>query len=1195
MGTWTPGPDPTEGNDVFVGSPLNEVALGGGGDDQLFGSSGSDTLNGGDGNDWLYAGFDLDADTLLGGAGNDVIISQGGADTIDGGEGIDHLSVQNFEPAIGVTFDLESTASGYVLLGAGIHVARVESISITLGVGNDVVSGGALNDGIDGADGNDTLVGRGGSDFLSGGVGNDRLDGGDGDDLLNGDDGNDTLLGGAGNDRIFGGTDLGLDTIEGGDGDDTITDGYIINGGTGRDVITSVRPAISIDGGDGDDLLVLYRPADSPGEQFVLSNDGTGSISGGVQVANIEHLYFYAGNGNDTLTLNDFAGALFGTGGNDTLTGGAGDDELDGGSGDDVIRGAGGADFLEGSEGNDDIAGGDGNDEIIDSFGLGDNDSDTLRGDAGDDRIYSYAGVDFIDGGDGVDHVRIVRATGAANYSIDLSGVVSGANIGDGTTLSNVESISLSVVGLAGAVTLNGGNFADDMDGGSGNDLANGGGGNDRFDGRDGDDTLNGGDGNDLMYGGAESDTLSGGSGVDSLMGEDGNDVISDSSGLSTSIDGGDGDDRISIGAGFIDGLIRGGNGIDQLTANGAFNALQFVGIEILNTNGSLVYATVQQLEAFDVIRRSEALPGHAVGLRLSASGQLHLVDELRGSAAVITGTAGQDIIASSDGNDVLYGGAGNDVLDGGSRHDKIYGEAGNDVLYGGAGNDLLDGGDGLDTVSYIKASERVTVNLSLTGSQPVGRIGLDSLVSIEAMIGSNHDDTLIGDAFDNQLSGGNGNDTLAGGGGNDLLVDDAGTTTIINGGAGNDSIMLRNVFTSGTVIGGEGIDELTMFGSLAALTVSTIEILNIGDNTIVAHPGQLEVFDVIRYSAAQPNSAVNIRLASAGAVNLFDELLGRNVVLTGSGGDDVLVTSDLGDYVQAGEGNDTVHTGLGDDTLLGQGGNDVLSGSAGIDFLDGGDGLDVIDGGSGNDTIAQTSNEGRDIINGGSGRDTYHLNGSFGAETFHILTRAEAMLAGITGLAANTEIVITRNGSNTASVIAELDNIEEIEINLLAMTVNDGDGVLGSGMTQGDTIIVFGDFTATSLDYSTIWITGSSANDTVDISGLASAHRVVFESSGGMDRVIGEIRPQDQFNGAFGASDGFSLLSGGGIAQIRSDFAEERVLLDLMLDVKPIFEHTRIGQVDLQVSPHGADFPDWSGADGGTRFDSVTDILLAV
>ena len=63
-----------------------------------------------------------------------------------------------------------------------------------------------------------------------------------------------------------------------------------------------------------------------------------------------------------------------------------------------------------------------------------------------------------------------------------------------------------------------------------------------------------------------------------------------------------------------------------------------------------------------------------------------------------------------------------------------------------------------------------------------------------------------------------------------------------------------------------------------------------------------------------------------------------------------------------------------------------------------------------------------------------------------------------------------------------------------------------------GDTIQVIGNFNApfTSLNFNTITIDGNAGDDTVDISALASAHRIVFRSNGGNDTIVGTLRAQD-------------------------------------------------------------------------------------
>ena len=203
------------------------------------------------------------------------------------------------------------------------------------------------------------------------------------------------------------------------------------------------------------------------------------------------------------------------------------------------------------------------------------------------------------------------------------------------------------------------------------------------------------------------------------------------------------------------------------------------------------------------------------------------------------------------------------------------------------------------------------------------------------------------------------------------------------------------------------------------------------------------------------------------------------------------------------------------DNTINGGDGNDILVGDNAANTLNGAAGNDIIFAGGGNDTINQTSNQGRDIIDGGGGNDTYILTGVAGAETFRIYAVTAGQNAGLaaslnTTFLASTEIVITRTVNGTTTVAAELDNIEEITIGSLNVTANNGNGGPDAGSSGADTIQVIGNFDSTSLNYSTITIEGSAGDDVVDISSLASAHRIVFRSNGGQDTIVGALRPQD-------------------------------------------------------------------------------------
>ena len=56
----------------------------------------------------------------------------------------------------------------------------------------------------------------------------------------------------------------------------------------------------------------------------------------------------------------------------------------------------------------------------------------------------------------------------------------------------------------------------------------------------------------------------------------------------------------------------------------------------------------------------------------------------------------------------------------------------------------------------------------------------------------------------------------------------------------------------------------------------------------------------------------------------------------------------------------------------------------------------------------------------------------------------------------------------------------------------------------------MIGNFNPTSLNFNTITIDGDEGDDTVDITPLQSAHRILFRSNGGNDTIVGTLRPQD-------------------------------------------------------------------------------------
>ncbi len=136
--------------------------------------------------------------------------------------------------------------------------------------------------------------------------------------------------------------------------------------------------------------------------------------------------------------------------------------------------------------------------------------------------------------------------------------------------------------------------------------------------------------------------------------------------------------------------------------------------------------------------------------------------------------------------------------------------------------------------------------------------------------------------------------------------------------------------------------------------------------------------------------------------------------------------------------------------SIDGNNANDILVGNNSANTFDGGGGNDLVFAGSSNDAIIWNANnannsnngtDGHDYVDGGLGSDRITITGSNASESYVVQTRSEAVTAGITGLAADTEMVITRNGTTNGAVIAEVRSIESNVIN----GGNGNDAITGS------------------------------------------------------------------------------------------------------------------------------------------------------
>ncbi|MEW5773041.1 MAG: hypothetical protein AB1916_05905, partial [Thermodesulfobacteriota bacterium] len=597
----------------------------------------------------------------------------------------------------------------------------------------------------------------------------------------------------------------------------------------------------------------------------------------------------------------------------------AGDDTAFGSPGDDYIAGYGGNDVLYGGAGNDWLDGGAGNDALWGGRG-----SDTLQGGAGSDLLHGGEGNSPVQR-DNIDDVEdgVIYSDAASAMTVNLmTGITSG---GDTDTLAYVE----AVVGSGYNDSLYGNPYESNW--------------------------FAGGAGNDTIVGHAGANTLYGvtpwyeASYFDATSGVS----VNLATGIAT---GGGGTDSL---AGITD--VSGSAYDDTLVGDSSNHHNWFMG---MGGNDSIVGTGV----SIDEASYWEASGGVSVDLAAGrASGAdgndtLVSIENVEGSryGDTLVGTSGNNRFDGGGGDDSIVGGAGVDTLDfdevdaavtvdlaagwavqdgdaislsgieavEGSRHDDsilgdssdnfLQGHDGDDTLEGRAGNDTLDGGssydpDEMDFASYAHASAAVTVDLQ-TGSSS-GADGADSLVGIEGVIGSDHNDCLVGVSNSDLYQifiGGLGNDTFVGNGG-DVDVSYAGA-------AGAVTVTIAG--TSGQATGAAGADSLY---NVAMVTGSNYDdVFTGGSLSVYFNPrqgndqvtGGSTAYDVVNYSSA-PGS-VTVDLAAGRA--------------WGADGEDTLSSVE---YAYGSQYNDTLLGDAGDNRLRGRRGDDSLDGRGGSDEAD--------------------------------------------------------------------------------------------------------------------------------------------------------------------------------------------------------------------------------------------------------------------
>lgn len=253
-------------------------------------------------------------------------------------------------------------------------------------------------------------------------------------------------------------------------------------------------------------------------------------------------------------------------------------------------------------------------------------------------------------------------------------------------------------------------------------------------------------------------------------------------------------------------------------------------------------------------------------------------------------GTTGIDNVSVAFGSMIenATGGASNDALIGNALSNTLTGGGGDDIIYG---DGSFQTGATSPDAEYVQITQGnitpTTMNISAQTDTLIGGAGDDFL------FGGLGSDVLQGGDDNDELRGGAGNDSLEGGDGNDLIVVGLGADTLIDGGAGTDTLSFQEAVAGITAT----YNSATKGG--LAVSFSGIERITLTDHD-----------------------------------------------------DDVTVTGSTAVYLSGADGDDDLVGGGGNDTLGGGAGNDYLDGGDGDDVLSGELGFDLLVGGNGNDTF---------------------------------------------------------------------------------------------------------------------------------------------------------------------------------------------------------------------------------------------------
>ncbi len=410
--------------------------------------------------------------------------------------------------------------------------------------------------------------------------------------------------------------------------------------------------------------------------------------------------------------------------------------------------------------------------------------------------------------------------------------------------------------------------------------------------------------------------------------------------------------------------IIDGGGGSDIISAGAGDDTVSYYNSEISIDGGSGTNTLVLRAATTVNLANADQTTGDAT----TVSNFQNVDASALAVGATITGSAAANVIT---------GGAGNDIIDGGGGADVINAGGGDDTVTVRGTEISIDGGTGSDTMVLAASSSVTAVNFALaagvdqTAGDSVNITGFEN-VDASAMTTAL---AVTGSSGANAISTGSGNDVIHGGGGADIILAGAGNDTVdywgtevsIDGGTGNNTLVVRasatidlsaadqsagdlatvtnfqNVDASGltatqliSVVGTSGANIIT--GGAGADFIDGnggADVINAGagNDTVVFHGTEASVdggagSDTLVLVGGSVVTGVNLRSplaqtrppATRSAVSNFENLdasaLTTALNVTGSSSANTITTGSGNDVVDGGGGADIINTGAGDDTV---------------------------------------------------------------------------------------------------------------------------------------------------------------------------------------------------------------------------------------------------------------------------------------